>query len=433
MTDLLSRPPTSRSSRPGRGRSGGALGRVGRRAERRIRNSRAVPEPVSQRPWVLRATGASLAAALGTMVACMAVALVGWFLADGGAHGQTTDALRVGADLWLAGHGSGISVGGVPLGIIPLTITSGLATVTYRSARRAGARMEEADDAGIAVAATIFTGLYVVIGVVTALVAATDQVVAGVGRTILGALVIGGVAGTLGLAAGSGRLRVWLDRVPGWIRAIGTGALASLLTLLACAAAVVAGAVVWGLNDAAQMLSTLHLHTGDYVAYVVATALVVPNAVVFGAAWLLGPGFAVGTGTIVSPTAVALGPVPAFPLLAALPSDGPVPSWLAWVVAVPVLCAVVGAVLAQRSYRVTAWDSAALRGFGTGLGAALLTGLLALLAGGPMGTGRMATIGPPASEVLVAGILSMSLAGLVAGLVTAAFQRRADRRADAPR
>ena len=40
----------------------------------------------------------------------MAVAVVGWFLADAGAHGQTTDALRVGADAWLVGNGSGLSV-----------------------------------------------------------------------------------------------------------------------------------------------------------------------------------------------------------------------------------------------------------------------------------------------------------------------------------
>lgn len=420
MTDLLSRPPTSRSSRPGRGRSGGT--------QRRARSNAFVPEPAAQRSLVLRAAGASLAAAGGAMLACMAVALVGWYLADDGAHGQTTDALRVGADIWLAGHGSGISVGGVPLGIIPLTVTAGLVAMTYRTARRAGAFVEDAEDAGVAVAATTFTGLYVVIGVVTALVAATGPVSAGVGRTILGTLVVAGGAGTLGLASGTGRLATWVDRVPGWIRAVGTGALATVLVLLACASLLVAGAVVWGLNDAGQMLSGLHLHTVDYVAYVVATACVAPNAVVFGAAWLLGPGFAVGTGTLVSPTVVTLGPVPAFPLLAALPDEGPVPSWLGWVMVVPILCAVVGAVLAQRSYRVTAWDSAALRGFGSGLGAALLTALLALLAGGPMGTGRMAEIGPSPSEVLVAATMAMSLAGLVAGLVTAGFQRHADRR-----
>ncbi len=424
MTDLLSRPPTSRRSRTGRGRSAQARGRVPGRG------NRFAPEPQAQRSLVLRAAAASLTAAGGTMGACMAVALVGWFLADGGAHGETTDALRVGADIWLAGHGAGISVGGVPLGVIPLAVTIALVIAAYRAARRAGAAVEEVDDAGVAVAASTFTGLYVVIGVVTALVAQTSSVSAGVGRTVLGTLAVGAVAGTLGLAVGTGRSRTWIERVPGWVRAVGTGAVASVLALLVCASLLVAGAMAWGLGDAAQMLSALGLSTGDHLAYVVAAACVVPNAVVFAAAWLLGPGFAVGTGTVVSPTAVSLGPVPAFPLFAALPDDGPVPSWLAWVLAVPVGCAVLGAVLAQRSYRVTAWDSAALRGFGSGLVAALLTTVAALLAGGPMGTGRMAQIGPSATEVLVAATLAMSLAGLLAGSVTAGLQRRADRRAE---
>ena len=97
--------------------------------------------------------------------------------------------------------------------------------------------------------------------------------------------------------------------------------------------------------------------------------------------------------------------------------------------AVPVLVAVVGAVLAQRAYRVPAYDSAALRGFGCGFGAAVLTTLAIALAGGPMGTGRMADIGAPLGEVLVSSVAAMSISGLVAGVVTAWWQRRATARA----
>jgi len=165
----------------------------------------------------------------------------------------------------------------------------------------------------------------------------------------------------------------------------------------------------------------------------VASLALAPNAVLLGASYLLGPGFAVGTGTVVSPGAVALGPLPAFPLLAALPAAGPTPSWLVGVLAVPVLAAFVGAVRSQRAYAVTAYDSAALRGFGGGLVAALAATVLVALAGGPMGTGRLADIGASTGEVLVAAVASMSLAGLLAGLVTAFLQRRSARRASARR
>ena len=50
------------------------------------------------------AMGGAMAVAI-TLVLCMSLALTSWFLADAGSHGQTTDALRVGADAWLMGHG----------------------------------------------------------------------------------------------------------------------------------------------------------------------------------------------------------------------------------------------------------------------------------------------------------------------------------------
>jgi hypothetical protein len=202
------------------------------------------------------------------------------------------------------------------------------------------------------------------------------------------------------------------------------GAVASLLLLLVASALLVAVMVMLGLNQASSMMSGLHLSPGDYVMYTVATIAVVPNAVLLGGAYLLGPGFAVGTGTVVSPSVVTLGPMPAFPLLAGLPEAGPVPEWTIAFMAVPVVVAIVGSVLAQRSYGVTAYDSAALRGFGCGFGAALLSTLAIALAGGPMGTGRMADIGAPLGHVLVSAVAAMSLGGLVAGVVTAWWQRR---------
>jgi hypothetical protein len=232
------------------------------------------------------------------------------------------------------------------------------------------------------------------------------------------------------MAVGTGRLGLWVRRVPGWVRSVAYGALATFLLLLVASAVLVAVMVMLGLNQAATVMSGLHLAPGDYVMYTLATMAVAPNAVLFGAAYLLGPGFAVGTGTVVSPTVVSLGPVPAFPLLAGLPDPGPVPEWTVGFMAVPVVVAMIGAVLAQRAYRVPAYDSAALRGFGCGFGAALLSTVAITLAGGPMGTGRMAEIGAPAGEVLVSAVAAMSLGGLVAGVVTAWWQRRAAARAD---
>ncbi len=404
MTDLLSRPSEKNETR-------------------------AEPGP---RPLAVGAALGAAAAALGTLLTCMAVCVVGWFLADAGAHGQTTDALRVGADMWLLGHGSGVDVGGVPVHVVPLTLTALFALAAWRLGRWAAASSAPAeDDRAAALAGVVFSGVYLVITVVVCIVAAGAVATPGLGRAVVGSLVVSAV-GALGLAQGTGYLRTWLDRVPGWVRSIGHGAATGLLLLLAASTILLLVRVVLGLSQAATVLSELHLHPGDYVMYALVTLAVVPNAVLFGAAYLLGPGFAVGAGTVVSPSVVSLGPVPAFPLLSALPDSGPTPAWVIALVAIPVLAAAGGAVRAQRAYGVTAYDSAALRGFGSGLGAALLTTLVIAVSGGAMGTGRMAVIGASVPDVLVAAVASMSLGGLVAGVVTAFVQRRRARASDQP-
>ncbi len=422
MTDLLNRPSAPSPAERSGGRFSGLLPAD---LFRRRSGPPTSGEPEG-RPLTVTAAIAALGAAGTTMVTFMGLAVIGWFLADAGAHGQTTDALRVGADVWLVGHGAQLTASGTPLGIVPLTVTAVLAIVLFRFGRWAGVTAQPAeDDRTVALAATILTGIYVVIAVITCVLATQESASPSLGRAIIGSMLVAGVAGTLGMAVGTGRLRGWLDLVPAWIRAIAYGASASFLLLVVASAVLVAAALVTGLNETSAVMSELRLGAGDYVMYALATVAVAPNAVLFGSAYLLGPGFAVGTGTVVSPSVVTLGPVPAFPLLAALPGEGPTPEWAMGVLAVPVVVGAVGAVLAQRAYRVPAYDSAALRGFGCGFGGALISTLAISLAGGPMGTGRMADIGAPVWEVLVAAVMAMSMGGLVAGVVTAWWQRRA--------
>ena len=429
MTDLLSRPSdTSSSTRPPTARLARMIAALRGRGPGGSGTGSDQPEG---RPLNVSAAIASLSAAATMMISFMAVSVVGWFLADAGSHGQTTDALRVGADVWLVGHGSGLSVGGVPLAIVPLSLTALIAAVVYRFGRWAGESSAEVDDdRTLGVAAVVFTGLYMVVAVITCVVLGQDSASPGLGRAIVGSMLLAGVAGTLGMAVGTGRLPVWVGRVPGWVRSVAYGATATFLMLLVASAVLVAVMVLLGLNQASTVMSGLHLSSGDYVMYTLVTMAVAPNAVLFGSSYLLGPGFAVGTGTVVSPSVVSLGPVPAFPLLAALPEAGPTPQWAMGFLAVPVVVAMIGAVLAQRAYRVPAYDSAALRGFGCGFGAALLTTAAIALSGGAMGTGRMADIGAPLGDVLVSAVAAMSLGGLVAGVVTAWWQRRAAARAD---
>ena len=387
------------------------------------------------RPLVVSAALAGTVAAASTLVTCLALALTGWFLADAGAHGQTTDALRVGADAWLLGHGSGLVYAGVPVGVVPLGLTLVLALAAYRAGRWAGATSHPvADGRSLGLGIATMAAVYVVVVIVTALLSADPGVVdLGLGRAIAGALLVSAGAGGLGQARGTGLLTAWLDRLPGSLRGALDGAVRSVALLLLLATVLVAGALVAGLGDAATVMSRLHLGVGDGLMYLLVNAAAAPNAVLLGVAWLLGPGFAFGTGTLVSPTAVVLGPVPAFPLLAALPAQGAPPSWLVGACAVPVLAAAVGAALAQRRRPTLAWDSGLLRGFGAGLGGAVVVCALVAVAGGPLGTGRLADIGAPLGEGMISAAAAMGGGGLLGGAVMTWWLRRAAARAAADR
>jgi hypothetical protein len=390
-------------------------------------------EPEPGRPLGLTAALAGVAAAAIGLVLCMSVALTGWFLADAGAHGDTTDALGVGAVAWLTGHGSRLLIAGTPMGVTPLAVTMALLLTAFRTGRWAahashtpGAPVE-GSALGAAVAA--FTGAYLVVAVVTAVLASGSGAAPGLGRAVLGALVVAGVAGGAGLAAGTGLLARGWAALPDWVADVTTGAVTGVLWLVAAGAALVGLSLLLSFNEAATVMSGLHLSVGDALSYTVVMALFAPNAALFGVSYLAGPGFAFGTGTTVSPTAVSLGVVPAFPVLAALPGEGPPPGWLVGVLAVPVLAAAVGIGRTLRRQPPIAHDLAALRGAGAGFVGGVLVTLLVALAGGPLGTGRMAEVGAPVAEVLVFATGLMSLGGLV-GAVTQNWWRR--RRGESP-
>ncbi len=375
------------------------------------------------------ALGGALAA-LVTLVLCLALALIGWFLADAGAHGDTTDALRVGADAWLVGHGSHLDLTGLPIGIVPLTLTMVLVLGAYRGGRwSARHALEVADDRTLAGGVAAFAGAYVVLAVLVCVVATGAGATPGLGRTVLGAVLVSVLAGGLGQAVGTERYDAWLAQVPVWSREVLLGALTGALVVFAAGAVLVAVSLLFSLNEASAVLTSLDLSIGDALTYTVVMALVAPNLALLGSAYLIGPGFAVGTGTVVSATSVSLGAIPAFPVLAALPGEGPTPGWLVLLTAVPVVAAaygvwVTGSAARQDEQPAPAYDLAAIRGAAAGLGGGILITLAISLAGGSLGTGRLTDIGAPTAEVLVFATGTMSVGGLLGGLVQAWTSRR---------
>lgn len=391
-----------------------------------------------RRPLVLVAVLGGAAAALATLLVCLAAGVVGWFLTDAGVHGTPRDGLRVGALGWLLAHGSGLHVDGVAVTVVPLGLTALAAWAIWRLGHRVGdsvsghgpdaERIADGErDWTVATAFLAFTTGYVAVAIITFQLAATPATSPSLVRVLLWSLVLCLTFGLTSLATGSGRAAIWAAELPPSLRAAGAVCLRVLGGYLAVSALFFLGALVVDFDTAVNVMSRLHTDAGDATVYTALSATVVPNATIFSASYLLGPGFAVGLDTLVSPSLVVIGALPMFPLLAALPDTGPTPAWTAYVVALAPLVAAVAAVRSQRRNPTLRWDEGAIRGCAGGVLAGVLLGLLAAVAGGSVGPGRMTDVGPFAFDVLVHAITAFGVGGLVGGLLITWWQRRAAR------
>ena len=278
----------------------------------------------------------------------------------------------------------------------------------------------------VPLAATAFLAGYLLVALVTLTLADQAGLRPSLTAVAWWSLLLCLVAGLPGLAAGSGRAAIWAGVLPHTLveslvvarRILRAWLVVSLVALLV--------ALVADFGTAANLVSQLRTGTDGAVVYSAASLLLVPNAVLFSGSYLLGPGFTVGVGTLVSPAQVVLGPLPMFPLLAALP-ESPAPAWAGYLVALAPLVAFCTVVQVQRSRPTLRWDEGLLRGVVGGVVAGLAFGLLAGVAGGAVGPGRMADVGPLAFEVLVHAITVFGLAGLLGGAVVTLWQRRAAR------
>lgn len=317
-----------------------------------------------------------------------------------------TRSATVGAALWLLGHGAVIQAGGTAVSITPLGITALAVFAGYASARRSAHPTRSAWLAGI--------GGY--LGVVVLVVLGAGQAgplgsgVAAVLRTFVGAAAV--AAAGLGLGIGRGRAvrettrPVW-SRVPVVLR---TGAVAGLIaasSAVALAAVLACAWVVAGRASAGDVVQALGVDLFGGAVLAVGQLSLAPNLVLWVLAWLAGPGFAVGAGTVFSPSQVVSGPMPALPMLGALPVPGSEGGLVGWSPLLVGACGLLAGWWLHRRLLVTrAWEPLAAAG-GTALVAGVLAATGTLLAGGSAGPGRLATVG--GSPLLV----GLAVTGLV--------------------
>ncbi len=388
-----------------------------------------------RRPLVLVATLGGVATSGALLTICLALGVTGWFLADAGAHGQPRDALRVGALAWLMAHGSGVVVAGVTVTAVPLLLTMAAGWLVWRVGHHVGDSVSghgpDSDqisdgerDWTVPSATLLFAAGYLAVTGLTLALAGSPETAPSAPRALGWSLLLAVLVGGPAIAVGSGRAAIWVAVVPAHLRAAAATCTTIVKTFLLAALVALVTALAFDLGTAANVVSGLQLSAGETSVYALVSVLLLPNATVFAGSYLLGPGFAIGAQTLVSPTIVVTGPLPAFPLLAALPDSGPTPPWTVWLVALPALLAAYAAGRAQRRRPTLRWDRGALRGCAGGVAAGVVLAGLAAVAGGAVGPGRMQVVGPVATEVLVHAVTSFGIGGLVGGLAMTWWQRR---------
>ncbi len=411
---------------------------------------------------------------------------------------------RASVDFWLVGHGADVTLSldpltaastGLPAAGTPFVVSIaalGVGLLTLLLAVRAGRRIAETPYVKLGSIVAV-----VVIGVLS--FGATLSSLHEFARPSLwqGSLLPTFVFATglcLGLWLAERRLRrmpgrevtrgmlgTWWDAQPVRERGVLSqslrGGAAAAMIVVSVSSLLLAVMILTNYAQVIALYEGIHSDVLGGVAVTLAELAFLPNFVMWTASWLVGPGFAIGAGSSVGPLGTSLGPLPAVPILGALPTGDFAFGFLGLLV--PIVAAfLVGAAIRPAVLRTIEADvivtgrgavdsgeadsgragSGATRigaagsfssgsgsgsgsgepggiatggardhsslsrlvltGVGIGVVGGLLLGLLAWVSGGAAGPGRLAEVGPDALMVGLFAALEFGVAATIGLLVS---------------
>ncbi|MWA06320.1 hypothetical protein F8568_039460 [Actinomadura sp. LD22] len=371
------------------------------------------------------------------------VTLLGWVAAPKTALGHgLSGVFRTAVNFWLVSHHAGFSYGHGRVGLLPLGVLVLPGALLYRGGAWMirGLGLPARPRVAVMRVAAALAVPYALLAMLMALAVSAPEVHPSAWQALLGCLLVAVIAGGLGAAravvaaqvaaeARGRRVRSGLGALlrllPDRPRSLVIGVAGSVAVLAAAGAVLVGGSLALHTSDSDRVYDLLAPGIVGGVLLLLVELAFLPNAVIWGIAYAVGPGFAVGAGTSVSPTGVFLDTVPAFPPLAALPEAGPAPAVSLLALAAPFVAGAAGGVLTIRTMPSATSEGAPLWGFLSGTLTGVVVALLAALSGGPLGDGRMATVGPSAWQV---GLLAALEVGISAALAAWAANWRIMRR-----
>lgn len=375
--------------------------------------------------------------------------LTGVWATNGFSDRDYASLARLSGQAWLLLHGVPLSlsypagtVGPEPSGGLLSLIPLGLTMIPFFLCWRAGRRLARAsytDQLWQALLGAL--GTYAILGICAAYFSANEDVSISLVAGALIPLISAGLGVIIGARVEAGSwvrligvdLTDWIARTSQHSRwagsylwaAIRAGVVGITAAVgLSAVLLVVALTISWA--EIVTVYEKLDAGIIGGIVLTVAQLGLLPNLVVWTLAWASGAGFSIGTGSTISPLETTVGPLPAVPVLAALPTGQLEFAYAALLI--PVAAGVLAGwwFLREGENHFDEWLSIKIRarwftasastvclGVVIGVVSGLLAAAIALIARGSLGIGRFVEIGPDplwtgiwvAAEVAVGAVI----------------------------
>ncbi|MFS0886504.1 DUF6350 family protein [Aeromicrobium sp. 179-A 4D2 NHS] len=363
------------------------------------------------RPAIITAVGSAV---ISVLVAAVAVG-------SSGVAGSTLETVRTAVRTWLVAVGATLRTGETHIDVVPIGATFVVVAIVLVLTRLT-LRSPVPDPGAFGAMAGGVAG--VLAALCSALTSTSSHGTSFV-RAAFGAFVVVGLGAAWGA---SRRSRIaWLGLSRRWTP-VADGAASGVTLLLGGATVLTLVLLALHLERASDLWATLD--PGGPALLGLLCLLAFPTLVLWTTAVVLGPGFTLGADTSVDLTGSALGAVPGFPPLAALPDPGPFGGWTIVFMLLPAAAGVVAGLIAyargadeQRTWGRVAGDGAAAGGV-----AGLVVGVLVETAHGALGPGLLQSAGPPAWQALLVAVPLLATGGAL-GAIGAHYRSGRDRSA----
>lgn len=379
------------------------------------------------RSAVLAAAVARGGLAAGLGLGALAVLVMAAWISSPYPDSGPGGALHTTAGLWLLAHGVDLvrteTLTGVPapVGIAPLLLMALPGWLAHRAARDTLESAGGGPRPSAGGAVTAVSGGYLLVAAGVVVYAANGPLPADPLTAACWLPATVAAAAGLGVWTANGRPLPEQEHAAVALRSAGT----ALVALFGGGAALFGVSLVWHAGAAQRSFAGLAGEWTGQVSVLLLAVALLPNAAVWGASYGLGPGFALGAGVSATPLGLAgAAAVPPFPLLAALPAQGP-GSWPQWAaVAVPLVAVLLLGGAVGRSARTWTGREAALTVLLAAWACGAAVTLLAAAAGGPLGSGRLSAFGPVWWQTGAAAVLWCAALGVPVALAVRAWVRR---------